>query len=582
MQKHNLLIVVCLLIFLSSCNWIEQYQTYSRFRDKISANDSIFLERKNHYSFLPNEFNETSRLYYIAKVWGFLKYYHENTNQNIVDVDLVLIDAINKSKTCHSKTEFQSILANIISSIQISDLQNHSPFPENQDYMLIDNNWMNDTIVLSPTISKQLNEIFLKHSGKENPFIEQSGIGRIRLLNETNYPHEFPDENLRLLGLFRYWNIINYFFVYKNFMDENWDNVLYESIPIFKDIHSEETYHWEIARLTNKLGDGHANMPTLNDSIVFGNNIPNFNITKIQDTFLIREIMVPEKNIENFQVGDILLEINNQSINFLYDSLKHFVGSGSYWAQQRSVNSLMLSDYQPTTRLKLLRNGKDTLTLTAKNTYWEELTQLWTLNDKKEKQYQWINDSIAYIDTRYLTSANFNKNYKPIKKAKAIIIDLRCYPDNFIMAKMIDAFVPPSTSFAIVTYPDIRFPGMVRYHRQNIKMGSKNYFQGHTILLVNELTGSFSEYLTMALQQNPRTITVGRSTAGSNGNIVRMKFPGEIESWHSGVGIYYPDFTPTQRTGIKIDYIVEPDVTSVSKNIDVALEKAKDLAKNGR
>jgi hypothetical protein len=156
----------------------------------------------------------------------------------------------------------------------------------------------------------------------------------------------------------------------------------------------------------------------------------------------------------------------------------------------------------------------------------------------------------------------------------------RCYPDNSIMEKMTTHFIPRQNSFCIVTYPDIRFPGMLRYHRSKINWGSDDCFKGNVIVLVNERTGSFSEYLTMALQQNPKTITVGRATAGSDGNIVRMQFPGNVISWHSGVGIYYPDFTPTQRTGIKIDHIVEPDIESVSKGIDVALDKAKSLAKN--
>lgn len=85
----------------------------------------------------------------------------------------------------------------------------------------------------------------------------------------------------------------------------------------------------------------------------------------------------------------------------------------------------------------------------------------------------------------------------------------------------------------------------------------------------------------MALQVNSRTTTVGSSSSGSDGNITTFEFPGGVKSIYSGVGIYYPDFTPTQRVGIRIDYVVEPTIGSIKNNIDVVYEKAINIAKQG-
>lgn len=52
-----------------------------------------------------------------------------------------------------------------------------------------------------------------------------------------------------------------------------------------------------------------------------------------------------------------------------------------------------------------------------------------------------------------------------------------------------------------------------------------------------------------ALQMNPRTVTVGNSTSGADGNISLFTFPGEGRTIYSGIGIYYLDFTLTQRVG---------------------------------
>ena len=71
----------------------------------------------------------------------------------------------------------------------------------------------------------------------------------------------------------------------------------------------------------------------------------------------------------------------------------------------------------------------------------------------------------------------------------------------------------------------------------------------------------------MVLQMNPRTVTVGNSTSGADGNISLFTFPGEGRTIYSGIGIYYLDFTLTQRVGGRVDYTVEPKINDIKKKI---------------
>ncbi|MDR2056921.1 MAG: hypothetical protein LBP83_01300 [Dysgonamonadaceae bacterium] len=224
----------------------------------------------------------------------------------------------------------------------------------------------------------------------------------------------------------------------------------------------------------------------------------------------------------------------------------------------------------------LLRE-RDTLTFISKNeTTWDLHRARLKVLKQKEKDilYRWITPEIAYLDLASLTSQNFDKNYNPIKDAKAIILDIRCYPSTHVILNLTNAFVPPHSSFVKISYADTRYPGMVRIHNPSFSIGKKNYYKGKIVLLVNEWTESYSEYLTMALQANPRTITIGNSSSGADGNITILEFPGKVQTCFSGIGIYYPDMTQTQRTGVKIDYIVEPTLESIKNGIDLPLEKA--------
>ena len=186
------------------------------------------------------------------------------------------------------------------------------------------------------------------------------------------------------------------------------------------------------------------------------------------------------------------------------------------------------------------------------------------------------------MNLRSASVDNIYDNYDAIKTASAIILDLRSYPYTDIISPLTKMFVPPNSFFAYSTYSDTRFPGMLRYHRSSSsKIGSENYYKGRIIILVNEWTRSFSEYLTMALQVNPRSITVGNSTSGSDGNVSLFTFPGKVLTAYSGIGIYYPDFSPTQRVGVRIDCIAEPSIQSIKDRIDVAYERAVIIAKGG-
>jgi C-terminal processing protease CtpA/Prc len=556
------------------------YRDYYRFSSVINPQkDSIFYEIKTQQTYFPETFNDQARLFYLCKTWGFLKYHNENSALYPV-MDSLLIAAIPEAVHAANKTEYANVLKSFVTPVlNFNSTARHFHLNIN-DYILIDNQWMTDTLCLYDGIKAELDTIWVRNAVASHFAYNKNMTGNIRLRHEPAYP-EFSDRTIRLLGLFRYWNVINYFYVYKNHIDKSWDKVLYESIPDFENADTEEKYHQAIYRLTNQLRDTHASYPPTIDGIVFGPYRPNFRMMFIDSTFIINEIRMPEYGEENFKVGDIVLQVDNQNIHALSDSLGQYVCGGNYWSNQSFLCNAVLSRRDSATRFMLLRDG-DTLPVRSKNYRVYDMFQDERRKEKKNENkqlYKWINDSIAYFDLRSANGDNFNKNYKPIKSASAIILDLRCYPSTDLIFNLTNAFIPPNSFFAYVTYPDVRFPGMVKYHKSTSdNIGKESYFKGRIIVLVNEWTRSYSEYTAMALQANPQTVTVGNSSSGSDGNITEFEFPGGIKTVYSGVGIYYPDFTPTQRAGVRIDYVAEPTIESIKQHIDIAYEKAIEIA----
>ena len=78
----------------------------------------------------------------------------------------------------------------------------------------------------------------------------------------------------------------------------------------------------------------------------------------------------------------------------------------------------------------------------------------------------------------------------------------------------------------------------------------------------------------MALQTAPDATVIGSQTAGADGNASRLVLPGGISTSFTGIGVFYPDGTETQRVGIVPDIEIRPTVAGLQRGQDEVLERA--------
>ena len=192
-----------------------------------------------------------------------------------------------------------------------------------------------------------------------------------------------------------------------------------------------------------------------------------------------------------------------------------------------------------------------------------------------------IADDIIYINLDYIFDENFDNNFNNINKYRNLIIDLRCYPRENVFFSLTNFILSEKKDFFIASYSDITKPGTIRLHK-GYKIGKKEgkHYNGNVFVLVNEHTQSMAEFLVMALQTSTNVTVIGSQTAGSDGNITKFHFPGKIRAVFSGIGVYYPDTTQTQRKGIKLDFEVNQTISGIQSNKDEILDFAINLIKN--
>lgn len=139
------------------------------------------------------------------------------------------------------------------------------------------------------------------------------------------------------------------------------------------------------------------------------------------------------------------------------------------------------------------------------------------------------------------------------------------------------ANISATTVFVKFTVGNPKNPGEFTF-TESLKIPNEDYhYKGKLVVLVNEKSQSQAEYAAMAFRAAQNSTIIGSSTAGADGNVSQISLPGGLTTMISGIGVYYPDGTETQRVGIVPDIIVKPTIESIKNGNDSLLEKVIEI-----
>jgi C-terminal processing protease CtpA/Prc len=191
-----------------------------------------------------------------------------------------------------------------------------------------------------------------------------------------------------------------------------------------------------------------------------------------------------------------------------------------------------------------------------------------------------LDGNIGYITLASIKDEDIPHIKESFKNTKGIIIDIRNYPSTFVPFSLGSYFVSDSVSFVKFTKGNVDNPGEFTF-RSGAKISKPNgTYPGKLVVIVNELTQSQAEYTSMAFRAGRNTTIIGSTTAGDDGNLSWVILPGGLRTGISGIGVFYPNGTPTQRVGIIPDIKIEPTINGIKSGKDELLEKAIEIIKN--
>ena len=198
----------------------------------------------------------------------------------------------------------------------------------------------------------------------------------------------------------------------------------------------------------------------------------------------------------------------------------------------------------------------------------------------KEPFCQIPEPGVGYMKINKLYVNQLDSLSHMLKECNSIILDARGYPRDSHIGTELASYIAlkPDTvaynEFPFVTSPDLSKNHSLVEHEviqpnSNRFLKNKNYY-----ILVDEGIQSQGEWNVIALQGVTRATTIGTQTAGANGMAITINFPGQYFSFFSGFGEYYPDGTPNQKLGVKIDIPVNKTLHGLLNGDDEILQRA--------
>ncbi|RZJ66241.1 MAG: peptidase S41 [Flavobacterium sp.] len=526
------------------------------------------------------QLSETDKLYATAKIWGFLKYYHPQVAKGKFDWDKELQDIVQKTKSANDKEQLSEIYFDWINGL--GEIPNCKSCAKSSGKKSFDKNfdlsWTQSPELFTPELSARLKHIE-NNRAQGNLYYADSfkNTKQLEPKNEAPYLNsDWKNENIRLIALFRYWNQVEYFYPYKYMTDEKWDDVLKRMLPKFVSTTSETNYHLALRELVVCLDDSHANLysPKLKEH--FGEYYAPFDYKIIDDMAVVSELFDEAICISNdIKIGDI---IQVPVADSLASQWKYLSGSNPD-VKRRSAFATLLNGNTKSVNVTFLRDGKP-----IEKTIPRDIFKNFKPKEKPQTSpWKIMDGNIGYVNmgTLEFDIKRVGRMMDSLKGTKAIIFDIRNYPNGTVYLIGRELF-EKSKPFVRFIFPDFSYPGKFLFKEAHeVGRSHKNYYKGKVILLVNEQTQSHAEFTVMAFQAAPNVTTIGSQTAGADGNVSLVEFPGGLKSYITGLGVFYPDGTETQRKGVKIDIEIRPTVQRIASGKDEVLEKAIEVANRG-
>ncbi len=399
---------------------------------------------------------------------------------------------------------------------------------------------------------------------------------------DPGYPEMSPPApEYRLLALFRYWNVVEYFYPYKDLIGRDWDGVLREYLPIFLSSDTEIAYETTVRRLSTELHDSHAYLgPTKALYESAGGFLPPISLRAVGG----RSIVVATFDASvPIRLGDEILGIDGEST-----ASRSAYFRGIYPASTPQAAAMIVQPYllrgseNSTVRLEIREPNGEVRNVNLQRTLRSNDARLLNAFERKTQVVSVLDGNIGYVDLDRAESADLDEIFRTIADTRGLILDMRGYPNGtaWSIAGRLGTRTNPVA--AIFLQPYLQGTGISSIEstrpmlrtEQRVESSSDRRYAGRVVVLIDETTVSQGEHACLLFEAATDVTFIGSATSGANGDVTNFVLPGGITASMSGDAVLHADGTQLQRVGILPDLNAPLTVTGIASGTDEVLGMA--------
>lgn len=407
---------------------------------------------------------------------------------------------------------------------------------------------------------------------------------KLKQTNRTSYTAEYPSVGYRVLAAAKIYTIIEMFFPYHQFMDKDWKVSLKESLPEFIVSKNDIEYGLTVAKFYANINDSHGFIRG-NKGLdqLRGEAPPPVSVDWIEDKIVITRFRNDSIcNLNKISVGDIITKVNGVRVQELMQKYEvYYAHSNKATIKQTAARLCIRGD----------ENQEGFFTIEDTNEKSRNIKLKWTNSYNKDffinyklDTIQLINKRIGYADLTRMTTDQTDKMFETFKNTKAIIFDMRGYPNGTawtIAPRLTEKQNVPLAKFRknellLPNIPSGEILSNKTYTEfiQTVSSTDKWKYTGKTVMLIDQNAQSQSEHTGLFFESVSNTTFIGSQTAGANGDVTNFSIPGGITLYFSGQGVWHADGRQLQRIGLVPHVQVKPTIQGIRSKKDEVLDKA--------
>ncbi|MFL6258058.1 MAG: S41 family peptidase [Pyrinomonadaceae bacterium] len=394
---------------------------------------------------------------------------------------------------------------------------------------------------------------------------------------------EFPAAEYRLLALFRYWNVINYFYPYRQLIEDTWATVLPRFIPKFEADKDAADYQLTVRELVTEMHDSHGSVQNANASAErLGTYLPPVILRYVEHQTLVTNVLDDKLPVK---VGDVVLSVDGEPVEKRIEFLSRYTAASTPQSLMKNVHANLLRGQKETiARLRVRGVDGATREVELPRSFGRaEQGRLFAAMQRSTPVVQVLPSGYGYVDLARLQAGEVDKMFETIMNTPAVIFDMRGYPNGTawpIAPRLSEKRMPVAALFSrplleATSLSDSELAESPNYtFAQRLPERRGDVYKGKVVMLINEDAISQSEHTCMFFEAATDVTFVGTPTTGANGDVTFMVLPGNLAVSFTGHNVRHADGRQLQRIGIQPTIKVAPTIGGVVAGRDEILEAA--------